>query len=57
MAIVIPNAGEVIWLSYLVGKVTTAEPLTLRLYTSNTTPAEGDTAATYTEATGTQPRP
>ena len=28
------------------------ENLVLRLYTSNTTPAEADTAGTYTEATG-----
>lgn len=52
MSLVVPNAGEVIALSYLVGKVTTAEPLTLRLYTNDVTPGESDTAGTYTEASG-----
>ena len=31
---------------------TAPQDQTLKLYTSNTTPAEGDTAATYTEASG-----
>jgi hypothetical protein len=52
MAIVVPNNGEVVALSYLVGKTASTEGLTLRLYTSNTTPAESDTAGTYTEASG-----
>ena len=31
---------------------TASQDLVLRLYTSNTTPAEGDTDSTYTEASG-----
>lgn len=52
MALVVPNGGEVIALSYLVGKTASTEGLTLRLFTNNATPGETDTAATYTEATG-----
>lgn len=54
MALVVCNNGEVVALSYLVGKVTSVENLDYRLYTSNITPAETDTASTYTsnEAAG-----
>jgi hypothetical protein len=52
MALLVPNGSEVIALSYLVGKTTTTEPLVLRLYSSNTTPAETDTVGTYTELVG-----
>lgn len=52
MALSFPNGGEDIALSYLVNKVATPENLVLRLYTSDTTPAEGDVVGTYTEATG-----
>lgn len=51
MALLVPNTGEVIALNYLTNKAT-PENLVLRLYTNNITPAETDTAATYTEATG-----
>lgn len=51
MALLVPNVGETILLSYLTNK-DAPEDLVLRLFTSNTTPAEGDTAGTYTEATG-----
>lgn len=51
MALLVPNTGEVIALEALVNK-TAPQNLVLKLYTSNTTPAEGDTAGTYTEATG-----
>lgn len=51
MAIVFPDAGENIVLEALVNK-TAPQNLVLRLYTSNTTPGESDTAGTYTEATG-----
>lgn len=51
MALLVPDVGEVCalddWLS-----TTTPEAQTLSLYTSNTTPAEGDTHATYTIASG-----
>lgn len=52
MALLVPNTGEVIALEALVNK-TAPQNLVLRLYESNTTPAEGDTAGTYTEATFT----
>ena len=51
MALLVPNTGEVIALSYLVNK-TASENLVYRLFTNNITPSETDTAATYTEATG-----
>jgi hypothetical protein len=50
MALVVPNGGEVIALSYLVNKVATPENLVLCLYKSNTTPGETDVLGTYTEA-------
>ena len=51
MALLFPNNGEGDALQYLVNRAA-PENLVLRLYTSNTTPAETDTDATYTEATG-----
>ena len=51
MALLFPNNGEGDALQYLVNRAA-PENLILRLYTSNTTPAEADVAATYTEATG-----
>lgn len=51
MAIVVPNNGEGDFLSYFVNK-SSPENLVLRLFTNNITPAETDTAATYTEASG-----
>ena len=53
MAILVPDTGEVIALSYLTGKTAATEGLTLRLFQNNITPAEADTAATYTQATFT----
>jgi hypothetical protein len=52
MALLVPNVGENIALSYLVGKVTTVRDLVYRLFATNVTPAETDTAGTYTEAAG-----
>ena len=52
MALVVVNNGESIALQYLTNKAATPENLVLRLFTSNTTPAETDTAGTYTEASG-----
>jgi len=50
MALVVPDVGEVcsldMWLSDA-----SPEAQTLKLYSSDTTPAESDTAGTYTEAT------
>jgi hypothetical protein len=51
MALVFPDVGENIVLEALVNK-TAPQNLVLRLYTSDTTPGESDTAGTYTEATG-----
>jgi hypothetical protein len=52
MAIVVPNGGEDIFLSYAVNKVTTTRDLVYRLFATNVTPAETDTAGSYTEAAG-----
>lgn len=51
MPLLVPNNGEGDGLQYFVNKAT-PENLVLRLYTNNITPAETDTAATYTEASG-----
>lgn len=51
MALVIPNNGEGIALKALVNN-TAPQDLVLRLFTNNITPAETDTAVTYTEAAG-----
>ncbi len=52
MTLLVPNVGENIALSYLVGKTTTVRDLIYRLFATNVTPAETDTAASYTEAAG-----
>lgn len=52
MPLVVCNNGEVVALSYLVNKVTTTRDLVYRLFATNVTPAETDTAGSYTEATG-----
>ena len=51
MALLVPNHGEGDGLNYFVNK-TSPENLVLRLYTNNISPAETDTASTYTEASG-----
>lgn len=51
MTILVPNTGEVIALSLLVNK-TSPENLVYKLFATNVTPAETDTAASYTEASG-----
>ncbi len=48
MPLLVPDNGEGDALGYFVNKQA-PQDLVLRLYTSNTTPAEADTAATYTE--------
>ena len=50
MALLVPNGGELIALKALVNHTAQNENLVLKLYKSNTTPGETDTAATYTEA-------
>lgn len=51
MPLVIPNHGETDALQYFVNKAT-PQDLVLRLFTNNVTPSESDTAASYTEASG-----
>lgn len=51
MALLVPNGGEDIILQYITNK-DTPEDLVVRLYSNDVTPAETDTAGTYTEVTG-----
>jgi len=48
MALLVPNRGEQSVLELVTNK-RAVENLTLKLYVNNVTPAEGDTAASYTE--------
>lgn len=50
MALNFPDVGENLVLDMIVNK-TAPQNLSLRLFASNTTPADTDTAVTYTEAT------
>lgn len=52
MTLLVPNNGEGDLLSFGLNK-STPENVVLRLFQNNITPAETDTAATYTEATFT----
>lgn len=52
MTLLVPNVGENITLSYLVGKTGSTENLKYQLFATNVTPAETDTAGSYTIATG-----
>jgi len=52
MTILVPNVGEEIALRYLINKTTTTRDLIYRLFATNVTPAETDTAGSYTEAAG-----
>lgn len=51
MTLLVPNNGEADALANFLNK-TAPENLVLKLFVSNTTPAETDVAATYTEASG-----
>lgn len=51
MPAIIPNAAENLVAQYAVNKAT-PQDLTLFLWTNNVTPAETDTTASYTEASG-----
>ena len=51
MPLLVVDGGESLALQYLVNKAA-SQNLVLCLFTSNTTPAETDVTATYTEATG-----
>lgn len=50
MSLLVPNEGEVLFLSYALNKTSPAD-VKLHLFTNNHTPAEGDTTASYTEST------
>lgn len=50
MALVVPNNGEGDIANGFIGVTANLTTLILRLYKSNTTPAETDTAGSYTEA-------
>lgn len=50
-ALLVPDVGEVQLLKFALG-VDASEDQVLELFVSNTTPAEGDTLATYTVAAG-----
>lgn len=52
MALVLVDNGESIVLSYLTGKTASTENLKYKLFATNVTPSETDTAGTYTEAAG-----
>lgn len=52
MTLLVQNNGEIVALSYLTNKVTTTRDLIYKLFSNNITPAETDTAGTYTEVTG-----
>ena len=51
MAVVVPNAAEDVMLQNILNK-TAPQNQTLKLYTNNVTPGEGDTESAYTEASG-----
>ena len=52
MALLVPDVGEVRLLSYALNKLVPENQI-LKLFTNNVTPAEGDVAGTFTEATFT----
>jgi hypothetical protein len=52
MTLLVPRSGEAFALSYFVGKTASTESLRYKLFATNITPSETDTAATYTEAAG-----
>ncbi len=51
MALLVPNAGEGLAIKAFLNHTAPQDPV-LRLFTNNITPAETDTAGTYTEAAG-----
>ncbi len=52
MALLVPDVGEVLLLSYALNKVAPTD-VKLRLYTNNYTPVEGSVIADFTEAVAT----
>lgn len=53
MSMMIPNEGKLEWAKRALYSNSGSENLTLKLFQNNISPAETDTAATYTEATFT----
>ena len=51
MSLLVPDVGEVLLLKYALN-FSAAENQKMKLYATNVTPAEGDTAGSYTEAAG-----
>lgn len=51
MAIIIPNAAEILWLKAVINH-TAPQNLVLKLFTNNYTPVAGSTEADFTEASG-----
>jgi hypothetical protein len=51
MTLLVPNGSEVIMMENFLNKAA-PQDLRVKLYSSDTTPAETDTAATYTETSG-----
>jgi len=51
MAVIIPNAPEILWLKHVLNH-TAPEDQVLKLFVNNVTPDENSTATTFTEATG-----
>ena len=51
MALVVPDVGEALLLSYALGKITAGATVKLKLYTNDYTPVEGSTYKLFTEAT------
>lgn len=51
MSLLVPNVGEAAMLKMIMNN-TAPQDLVLKLYTNDITPAETDTASTYTEASG-----
>jgi len=51
VSLLVSNASEAVIMANFLNK-TAPEDLDIKLYSSDTTPAEGDTEATYTEVTG-----
>lgn len=52
MSLIAVGGGESVMLQLIVSKISTTEPLDLRLFTNNHTPGYADVVGTYTEASG-----
>jgi len=50
MALLIPDVGEVLLLSYSLNKITPGDTVKLKLYTNDYTPVEGSVIGSFTQA-------